>query len=92
SRHTMRAAAASQGGGNDPLAATMLALVTSRVRHAHGDLVGALEVLDGARAAVPALPAWMQDELRLEQATLDLVGGRATRAVSVIEELADTAN
>jgi LuxR family maltose regulon positive regulatory protein len=85
-RHVVRAA---DSVDDDPLPRAMLTLVKARLSRARGDVDGALAMIAEAEAEAQTsdLPAWLEDSLRVEEATLDIVNGNPSLAVLVAEEL-----
>ncbi|MGZ4590903.1 MAG: LuxR C-terminal-related transcriptional regulator [Actinomycetes bacterium] len=87
-RHAKRAVE-SPSMGQDPMPRAMLALVTARMHRARGDIDRALAVLAEAQLQEPALPVWLQDQLRVEEAALDIVNGDPALAELVVKELTE---
>ena len=85
--HAQRAAEALIAAG-DAMPRVMLAMVEARTCRGRGDLDSARAALAEARGHRPPAPAWLTDELRVEEAALDVVSGEPTRAAAVAETLA----
>jgi LuxR family transcriptional regulator, maltose regulon positive regulatory protein len=71
----------------DPVSRTLLGIVASRVRVAHGDIKGALAVLDEASICVPDRRSWLMDKLRIEKGRIRLTNGEASVALLDVEAI-----
>lgn len=85
--HAQRAAEALIAVG-DAMPRVMLAMVEARTCRGRGDLEAARVALAEALGHRPPAPAWLTDELRVEEAALDVVSGEPARAAAVTETLA----
>jgi len=88
-RRHAQLAAESVAVAHDPMSRVMLALVEARGRRARGDVVGALARVFAARSEVPPPPAWLQDALCIEEAELNIAGGRPALAAQVVDGLSE---
>jgi LuxR family transcriptional regulator, maltose regulon positive regulatory protein len=83
-RHADAAAAAPELD-QDPLAAALLALVSSRLLRARGDFGGAVAALAAARAAPVRPPRWLASRLDAAEAVLLVAQGRSEAALDVLD-------
>jgi LuxR family maltose regulon positive regulatory protein len=90
-RHAQRAAQ-SQAVGNDLTPRVMLALVESRLRHARGDLEGALARISAARCETPLPPPWLADQLAVQEADLRVADAKPKAAVALLDALTQADN
>jgi LuxR family maltose regulon positive regulatory protein len=77
---------------DDPLPRTLLAMATSRVQAARGDVGGALARVETATEALSDAEAWLADELRVESGHLRVEQGEPAVALLEVEGIRDPEN
>jgi LuxR family maltose regulon positive regulatory protein len=87
-RHHLQLAEDAVPPSADPMQDTARAIIAARVSRAVGDLDDALSRLAKAQQD-PALPSWLADRVRLEEAATEIRAGEPVRALHVLQTVVD---
>jgi LuxR family maltose regulon positive regulatory protein len=74
---------------DDPVPRTLLAMATSRVQAARGDVGGALARVETAAESLSLAEGWLADELRIESGHLRVAQGEPAVALLEVEGIRD---